>query len=242
MTRDGRNPSSILTATRTASSSTRSVACPTRSSPCAVPTRPIPRATAGTSTDAEVIYRLPQVIAAVEAGATIYIPEGEKDVGSLIARGVEATCNPSGAGKWRPEYSEFFRGAHVVIIADRDDVGRSHASDVARSLDGIAASIRIVEAKVGKDASDHLAAGCSLDDFVPSDPATSPSSVSIIRVSEIAPEAVEWLWPQRVPAGKLTMLAGDPGLGSLAPSPSIWQRAPLRDCHGPMEAGHRSAR
>ena len=30
---------------------------------------------------------------------------------------------------------------------------------------------------------------------------------------DIAPEAVRWLWPGRIPLGKLTLLVGDPGLG-----------------------------
>ena len=34
--------------------------------------------------------------------------------------GVPATCNAGGAGKWRDELSESFRGADVVIIPDRD--------------------------------------------------------------------------------------------------------------------------
>jgi hypothetical protein len=30
---------------------------------------------------------------------------------------------------------------------------------------------------------------------------------------DIAPEQVRWLWPKRIPLGKLTLLVGDPGLG-----------------------------
>jgi len=33
------------------------------------------------------------------------------------------------------------------------------------------------------------------------------------RLSEVEPAEVRWLWPGRVPLGKLTLLAGDPGLG-----------------------------
>jgi len=33
------------------------------------------------------------------------------------------------------------------------------------------------------------------------------------RFSDIEPEALRWLWPGRVPLGKLTLLIGDPGLG-----------------------------
>lgn len=37
-------------------------------------------------------------------------------------------------------------------------------------------------------------------------------SLVIERVSDIKPLPVEWLWPGRVPLGKLTLLAGDPGI------------------------------
>lgn len=33
------------------------------------------------------------------------------------------------------------------------------------------------------------------------------------RFSDIEPEALSWLWPGRIPIGKLTLLIGDPGLG-----------------------------
>jgi hypothetical protein len=32
-------------------------------------------------------------------------------------------------------------------------------------------------------------------------------------LSEVAPERVEWLWPGRIPLGKLSIIDGDPGLG-----------------------------
>ena len=44
---------------------------------------------------------------------------------------------------------------------------------------------------------------------------TKPASPSAItrRFSEIKPESLRWLWPGRIPLGKLTLLVGDPGLG-----------------------------
>ena len=77
----------------------------------------------------------------------------------MSAHGVAATCNPMGAGKWRDKYAETLRGADVIIVQDKDDAGRKHATQVAASLDGIAKSVRIVEAAEGNDAADHLAAG-----------------------------------------------------------------------------------
>src|SRR5438045_28711 len=34
-----------------------------------------------------------------------------------------------------------------------------------------------------------------------------------ILLSQVEPESVTWLWPGRIPMGKLTILDGDPGLG-----------------------------
>jgi hypothetical protein len=34
-----------------------------------------------------------------------------------------------------------------------------------------------------------------------------------VRLSDVAPEALRWLWPGRIPAGRITLLEGDPGLG-----------------------------
>jgi hypothetical protein len=34
-----------------------------------------------------------------------------------------------------------------------------------------------------------------------------------VRLSDVAPEPLRWLWPGRIPAGKITVLDGDPGLG-----------------------------
>lgn len=98
--------------------------------------------------------------------ATVYVPEGEKDVEVIEAVGGTAVCSAMGAGKahladWSP-----LAGKNVIIIADKDKPGRNHAAEIASLLRGVAASIRTVEAKVGKDAADHIAAGLSLDELV----------------------------------------------------------------------------
>jgi len=38
-------------------------------------------------------------------------------------------------------------------------------------------------------------------------------SVTLLSLARVAPQAVEWLWPGRIPAGKMSLLAGDPGRG-----------------------------
>jgi hypothetical protein len=129
-----------------------------------------------------VLYHLPEVIEAVRAGKVVYCVEGEADVHAIEHAGAIATCNPGGAGKWRPEYSEHLRGAEVVLVADKDDTGRGHAEAVRAALVGVEASVRVVEAATGKDASDHLRAGYGLDEFRPVEPGsengTEPEPVS----------------------------------------------------------------
>ncbi len=90
-----------------------------------------------------VLYRLPELLAA-DLAEPVLIPEGEKDVDLLRSRGFVATCNAGGAGKWRDEYARWFRRRHVVILPDNDQPGRRHANEVARSLLGVAASLKVV--------------------------------------------------------------------------------------------------
>jgi len=113
-----------------------------------------------------VLYKLPMVIAAVEDTGEIWIAEGEKDVHALERAGVTATCNPGGAGKWKPEFAEFLRDAIVHIVADKDKPGQAHARQVAATLEGIARGVEILEAAgTHKDAAAHLAAGLTLADL-----------------------------------------------------------------------------
>jgi 5S rRNA maturation endonuclease (ribonuclease M5) len=111
-----------------------------------------------------VLYRLPGVIAAVEHGETVHLVEGERDVQALEAIGLVASCNPAGAGKWRPEYAQSLRGGRVVVIADRDDVGRRHAQRVHSDLQGIAASVDLREPARGKDVAELIELGGSIPD------------------------------------------------------------------------------
>jgi hypothetical protein len=115
-----------------------------------------------------VLYRLPQLIEGVADGELIYVVEGEKDALALVGAGCVATCPPGGSNEavWLPEYSRYFEGAIVRVIADADKPGRAHAHRIADALDGVAAAVEILEAATGKDAYDHLAAGLTLADFL----------------------------------------------------------------------------
>lgn len=107
------------------------------------------------------LYHQDELPKAILTSQRIHIAEGEKDVDNLRSLGLIATCNPMGAGKWKPEYSETLIGAIVVIIADKDKAGRDHAQEVARSLFGKARTIKVLELPGDevKDASDWLEGG-----------------------------------------------------------------------------------
>ena len=91
-----------------------------------------------------VLFRLPQALAAIEAGDAIWITEGEKDALRLEREGLAATTSPGGAkAKWLPQYSASLKGADVIIVADSDDPGRERARLVAERLKDIAASVTL---------------------------------------------------------------------------------------------------
>jgi putative DNA primase/helicase len=120
-----------------------------------------------------VLYRLPKLLSG--KADTVYICEGEKDVLALEGLGLLATCNPMGAGKWRDEYAETLRGRRVVVITDNDPPtddngnphhrGQQHAATVAESLLRHDCEVRIIEPPRGKDASDWLAQGGTLEEI-----------------------------------------------------------------------------
>ena len=109
-----------------------------------------------------VLYRLPELLSA-PADAPIYLVEGEKDVDALVAEGLVATCNSGGAGKLLRDYAEHaqsvLKDRDVRIIADADDVGRLHATQVSRALTGHARSVKVIELPSHKDAHAFLCAG-----------------------------------------------------------------------------------
>lgn len=125
-----------------------------------------------------VLFNLPAVVKAT----SILIPEGEKDCQTAARLGLTATCNPGGAGKWRSEYSESLRGKDVAVICDADPAGLAHGHQVARSLVGIAQSVRLVEAlPQAKDLSEWHERGGQRDALlriIGETPALTPADVA----------------------------------------------------------------
>ena len=114
-----------------------------------------------------VLYRQPELNDA-DTDDWVHLCEGEKAVDELAARGLVATCTCEGAGKWRPVYTESLRARRVAVLADNDEIGRSHARRVAGELAGVAAEVRLVELPglpPKGDVFDFLAAGRTAGDL-----------------------------------------------------------------------------
>lgn len=160
-----------------------------------------------------VLYQLPEVLRWASEGWEVYLVEGEKDVATLQRLGYPATTSPGGAAAWRSEYAEALRGAHVVVVPDRDAPGDAYADAAIASLLGVAASVRRVMlpglAEHG-DVTDWLAGGhtCSeLEQLARDAPLEAPPAppepppwerylgpeVTLVTISEPPPD-LDWLF------------------------------------------------
>lgn len=114
-----------------------------------------------------VLYRLPQLRAAIAAGERVWLVEGEKDAEACAAAGLAATTTAGGVEGWRSEHIPQIRGAWVRLVADRDVPGRRRAEAVVAALRGHVASLDVVVAADGsKDPYDHFAAGHTAAEFL----------------------------------------------------------------------------
>ncbi len=183
--------------------------------------------------DRRVLYRLPEVVTANE----IIVTEGEKDC--ELVRGLNlqrldttgqsrvAVTTSGGVNSWRHEFAAYFCGKKAIIFADDDEPGRKHAEQVARSISQFTRNIKIVRVPA-HDVGDYITEGHGAEDLLVAinatptwQPETDPRRQIGIRLSDVRPETVKWLWIGRIPLGKLTVLEGDPGVGKSTLSLSI---------------------
>ena len=136
--------------------------------------------------------------------------------------GLVATTNSGGGGKFTPDLAEWFQGRVVVVLTDNDEVGRKHSEKVAGILDGISVSTKVIsfpELPKGGDVSDCLNDGHGIDELHSLVESTrawradNPNLIKLTKFSDIKLEELNWLWADRIPRGKITIIAGYPGVG-----------------------------
>lgn len=163
-----------------------------------------------------LLYRLPDL----KGHDEMLVVEGEKDVETLRALGYASTCNDGGAGKWRDSHTQQLVAAgvkRVVVIPDNDDAGRAHATRVVTSCRkaGLTATlVSLPDLSVKGDVTDYLQHHSKADlDALLRAGDTPARSAIVTFLDRVEPTSVSWTWPQRIAAGKFTLLAGEPGVG-----------------------------
>jgi hypothetical protein len=121
------------------------------------------------------LYHAPELREALQAGAPIWVVEGEADVHAIEHMGGVATTQPHGAGKdkWKPFHTDLLRRAREVrIVVDLDEdqpnganIGRDYALAVRDALSAVGVKVTLWKSPVGKDAYDALRAGKTLTEF-----------------------------------------------------------------------------
>ena len=158
--------------------------------------------------------------------APIFVCEGASDTAAVLGLGLDAVGVPM-AGHCGPMVAELLADRHAVIVADGDDAGRRGAYKIAEPMTKRYASVRIMEPPKGaKDARAAVIAGADRMAFLDAARAAQPTEIKdtddgepidgepvIVWLCDVKAQPIEWLWPGRFAVGKLTLIAGDPGLG-----------------------------
>lgn len=197
-----------------------------------------------------VPYNLPQVLK--PENEIVFLVEGEKDVDSMCSIGLTATCSPDGAGKgkWRKDFTKWFKGKHVFIIQDNDDVGKAYAQEEAASIKDVARSVKVLDlAEIwpglpkGGDASDlihHIGADQAkhaISELAVSAPEWTPEQAAskfLTPMSNVEAKRASYLISPYLPRGMLAIMGGISGVGktylvlSWAAAISNGQRLPFQ--------------
>jgi len=165
------------------------------------------------------LYRLPELLGRPDE--RVYVCEGEKAADAAATIDLLATTSAHGSKNaektdWTP-----LAGRRVVILPDNDPSGRQYAKP--------APEIKIVDLpelpKKG-DIHDWLEEHDSLepdtlraiveglaDDAPVADLGELIDGPILTCLADVEPAEIKWLWPRRVPLGRITLLVGMPGEG-----------------------------
>lgn len=170
----------------------------------------------------KLLYRLADLAACPLA--RVWIVEGERCADALAEFGILATTSGGADSADAADWSTL-RGRSVVIWPDNDPAGRGYGERVAGALAGIARDVRTIDAaalrladkgdvvdwlqahpEATREAVEALAGGGVVQ-------SGSPKPYIVRRLADVVPRPVRWLWPGRIACGKVTIIAGNPGLG-----------------------------
>lgn len=172
----------------------------------------------------------------------IVVCEGCKCVDAARSIGLAAVTSAHGAGSADKADWTLLRGRKIIILADNDSGGLKYAQEVGAILVVLGCEVRIVRlpglppkgdiadllgpdgAWDAKTAEECHAAILALAEKVtpwtpgPADtldaaPDAEAEHGVFVRLSDVAPQPINWLWTGRFALGKLAVLAGNAGVG-----------------------------
>lgn len=159
----------------------------------------------------------------------VTLVEGESDTQTLAYNGIPA-LGISGAKGWKNEFAALpmlAKAKHILVVQEPGDDGAKLVQKVAASFPTGKVSAVKLPAKdpsalwISSTPEEFAAAwDKAVAEAVPvAEPA--PDDYIVECLSDITPKAMLWLWPGRIPQGKLTMWAGNPGVGKGLASCSV---------------------
>ena len=170
------------------------------------------------------LYRLQDLAAAKR----IYLCEGEKAADAARSIGLVATTSPHGSksaakANWTP-----LAGKTVVILRDNDEAGRAYADDVIAILVRLNPAVKVVVVDLPGlpdhgdivdwidghgDAAEPEELRQQVEGLADAAEPIWNSGPILVCMADVDSRPVDWLWPNRIAAGRITLLVGMPGTG-----------------------------
>ncbi len=189
---------------------------------------------------APVLALPPDVVALLRNGTQRAAPAAPLAPAAPIPEGTRNQTLASLAGTMRRRGMEAPEIAAALLVVN---AARCRPPLADATVEAIASSI----ARYAPAATGRVPVRLETRDDVPPHPGpdlpdpTPPATGIIVALSAVKPQPVRWLWPGRIPLGKLTMLDGDPGLGkstlTLDVSARVTTRRPFPDGAPATEGG-----
>ncbi len=154
----------------------------------------------------------------------ITLVEGESDTITLAYCGIPALGISGAPHGWKDRFAKIpalEKAKRILVVQEPDDAGQKFVQKVAASFP--AGKVWVVQLPA-KDPSELWVKSSTAEEFVAVwtkavaeaklvGPAPAVGDYTVEKLSTIVPKPITWLWPGRIPKGKLTVFAGNPGVG-----------------------------
>jgi len=175
------------------------------------------------------LYRLPDI----PAEGTICVTEGEKCADAAASIGLASVTSSHGSSSAGKTDWTRLSGRDVVILPDADAAGEKYGRDVVRILVALDPPARVKILLLpdladggdiadwlmidGRDCREPAELRAEIEALAAGVPTQDAASIIggpvLICMADVQPCEVKWLWPGRIPLGRISLLVGRPGEG-----------------------------